>query len=315
MLTSVGFEVLRTEMELPSLAPGIFGAMAMRTARTITIAARKLPSLWGAGRPFPACATFLAEFRNSHAAAIERRDRATPGGGKPVPFDIVAGARKGVAVFSPHPDDEVIGCGGTLLDLVAAGADVTIVQVTDGSDSAAFIDEPESVRRTVRLQEARAVGRRIGAREIVCLDADNRALRATPELQAQFREVLERTRAGLVFVPSFTDFHPDHQTVLQLLAGALTQTSRKPEVALYEVWSLVSPTHAHPVDDRIHAIEDLLLLYETALKIDDYVHLVAERLLHNACTYQGRSGYAEVFEIMPAERFIAIAAAQAMKHA
>ncbi len=250
-------------------------------------------------------------FGERHADAITRRDhgaRPRASGGTVETFDVSTRAKQGVLVFSPHPDDEVIGCGGALLDLAAAGAAVTIVQVTDGSDSGAFIDEPDSVRRSVRLDEARLVAARIGA-GIVCLAADNRSLRGTAELGARSGELIQRLRPGLVFVPSFTDIHPDHQTVLQLVADALREMPEpRPDVALYEVWSLVTPTHAHPVDARIGTIEELLLLYETALKIDDYVHLVAERLLYNACEYQRRPGYAEVFDILPAQRFVELAA-------
>ncbi|MCX7176987.1 MAG: PIG-L family deacetylase, partial [Proteobacteria bacterium] len=38
-----------------------------------------------------------------------------------------------VLVFAPHPDDEVFGCGGTLCLLAAAGADISVVIVSDGA--------------------------------------------------------------------------------------------------------------------------------------------------------------------------------------
>ena len=211
-------------------------------------------------------------------------------------------------VLAPHPDDEVIGCGGTLLDVAERGGAVTIVQVTDGSDSAAFIDEPEHVRRQVRLDEAQAVASAIGARELVCLRADNRNLRATPELVDAFVAVLARTRAGTVFAPSFIDIHPDHQTVLRLLAEAMRQLGTPlPDVALYEVWSLVPHHVVHDVTARMPKIEELLLLYETALKIDDYVHMVAERLLWHSLEHRGQPGYVEGFELHAGARFLELA--------
>src|SRR5207248_577693 len=36
-------------------------------------------------------------------------------------------------VFAPHQDDEVLGCGGTIVRKLRAGADVTVVFLTDGS--------------------------------------------------------------------------------------------------------------------------------------------------------------------------------------
>jgi LmbE family N-acetylglucosaminyl deacetylase len=212
-------------------------------------------------------------------------------------------------VFAPHPDDEVIGCGGTLLDLAALGSPLTIVQVTDGSDSAAFIDEPPLLRRQVRLDEAAVVAKGLGAHELVCLRADNSNFKATSELRTRFAEILSRTHAAIVFAPSFTDIHPDHQTVLRLLFEAMaTMAGPRPHVALYEVWSLVAPTHVHDVGTRVARLEELLLAYETALKIDDYVHLVADRLLYNHERYQSGSGYSEVFQVWSAARFLELAA-------
>lgn len=314
MLEGLAFEVVEqgtTGHGLPAFLRGALGPWEARTARRLLLTARKLPSLWGIGRTFPPCDATRAAFRAAHEDPVRALEvwRARIGTtGPAADLDVADWARRGALVFSPHPDDEVIGCGGTLLAIVERQGAVTIVQVTDGSDSAAFITEPESVRRQVRLDEARVVADRLGARELVCLRADNRALRATPELEDRFLEVLEHTRAGIVFAPALTDFHPDHQTVLRLLAGALGRmTSPRPDVALYEVWGLVAATHVHDVGHEIDRIEDLLLLYETALKIDDYVHLVAERLLDHSCEHRGRPGYAEVFEVMGADRFLELA--------
>lgn len=303
MIAGVGFEIL------PQATAALSGTIGEMTTRAISLTARRLPSLWGAGRPFPERERLIADYVSRHAQEIARRDawQGSRAAVRPERVDIGDWARRGAIVFSPHPDDEVIGCGGTLLDIARGSGAVTIVQVTDGSDSAAFIDEPEEVRRQVRLDEADSVARALGARELVCLRADNRALRATPELRARFRECLERSRAGVVFAPTFSDFHPDHQTVLEILVDTMREwEGDRPLVALYEVWGLVAATHVHPVGESIDDIESLLLRYETALKIDDYVHLVAERLLYHSYVELGEPGYVEAFEVLPGDRFVEI---------
>src|SRR5579864_9760575 len=44
-----------------------------------------------------------------------------------------------IVVFAPHPDDEVIGCAGIIMQALARGARVTVVDITsgDGFDAAA----------------------------------------------------------------------------------------------------------------------------------------------------------------------------------
>ncbi len=49
-----------------------------------------------------------------------------------VPADELASAGGRVIVVAPHPDDEVLGCGGTLAMLARRGRDVRVVGVTDG---------------------------------------------------------------------------------------------------------------------------------------------------------------------------------------
>lgn len=36
-----------------------------------------------------------------------------------------------IVVFAPHPDDEIFGCGGSILKWMDEGNDVHIVYVTD----------------------------------------------------------------------------------------------------------------------------------------------------------------------------------------
>jgi hypothetical protein len=46
-------------------------------------------------------------------------------------------------VFSPHPDDESLGCGGTILRKKQAGATVKLVHVSDGGASTTLIPREE----------------------------------------------------------------------------------------------------------------------------------------------------------------------------
>mgnify|MGYP004498141069 CR=1 FL=1 len=40
-----------------------------------------------------------------------------------------------ILVIAAHPDDEVLGCGGTMAKLAADGCEVNVLIVTDGSSS------------------------------------------------------------------------------------------------------------------------------------------------------------------------------------
>src|SRR5947208_6372296 len=67
-------------------------------------------------------------------------------------------------VFSPHPDDETLGCGGTIIRRRLLGADVSVVFMTDGSASHRRL-MPALDLTALRAREARAACRILGVNE------------------------------------------------------------------------------------------------------------------------------------------------------
>ena len=83
-----------------------------------------------------------------------------------VEFDTRRYSGANVLVISPHPDDEIIGCGGTLIKMIHEGSPVSVVQLTDGSHTVAFKDFSGPERKTIRLDEAKIVAKSIGFAEL-----------------------------------------------------------------------------------------------------------------------------------------------------
>jgi hypothetical protein len=50
-------------------------------------------------------------------------------------------------------------------------------------------------------------------------------------------------------------------------------------------------------------LEELLRIYDTAMKDDDFVHMLAERNYYNSLVLCGRAGYVEAFFRCEASRF------------
>ncbi len=113
-------------------------------------------------------------------------------------------------VLAPHPDDEVLGCGGTIARKVRNGARVMVAFMTDGRQGM-----PGPVDRAVRVreQEARNAARRLGLSpdNLVFLRFEDGKLH---EHIAAAREVVQRLIGSLqvreVFAPYRREYHVDH---------------------------------------------------------------------------------------------------------
>ncbi len=124
-----------------------------------------------------------------------------------------------VLVVAPHPDDEVVGCGGAILRHEAAGAQVSVAYVTDGRRSRAFGLAPQQMAETRRLEaEAAAVHLRIDRFEWFKLPEGEWQQNL---LQSRLCELLRRCKPTFVYAPSRVDFHPEHHAIAHALAQAL----------------------------------------------------------------------------------------------
>jgi LmbE family N-acetylglucosaminyl deacetylase len=199
-----------------------------------------------------------------------------------------------VVVLAPHPDDELIGCGGTLCRLRSAGAKVSILQATDGCRLQSLHDLPAARRKTIRLEEAARVASALGA-ELVSWGQEDARLRCSAETIAELVRVVARLRPTHVFTPFVGDRHADHRVLSRILGAALAEAEVQPQVLQYEVWSLVPANLYCDITDQAETLESLLLLYERAMRVEDFVHFCESRNLARALELTGRHGYVEAF--------------------
>ena len=154
-----------------------------------------------------------------------------------------------VLIIAPHPDDETLGCGGTIVRHRQAGDAVCVLVVTDGGSSRAG-GYGRAAIRAIRAGEAAAAIAHLGPTEIVQFGLP-KSRWTPPDLQARLTELLARVRPTLIYSTSCVDFHPEHRRVALGLAKTLAAV-RLPTLRalrLYELQVPLTPILANVVVD------------------------------------------------------------------
>ena len=140
-----------------------------------------------------------------------------------------------VLIVAPHPDDEVLGCGGTIARHVAQGDEVHVAIVTRGIPE---LFPPEVIEGT--RGEMRAAHKLLGISQTHEMDfpaprTDTVAIHLVAD---QVRRVVRDVKAETVYLPHYGDMHHEHGIVYTagLVACRPTHSPVK-RVLTYEVLS------------------------------------------------------------------------------
>ena len=119
-----------------------------------------------------------------------------------------------VLVFAPHPDDEVLGCGGTIARYVAEGADVYVCVVTSALPP--VYDNTEAVMNGwphMIYPEIVKAHEILGVKETFFLQFPTVQLETVPryELNEKIGRLVQDLVPDVVFIPHFGDMQKDHR--------------------------------------------------------------------------------------------------------
>ena len=142
-----------------------------------------------------------------------------------------------VLVIAPHPDDEVMGVGGTMARLAAEGREVLVAIVTKGEPPTFSESFVEQGRR-----EALEAHELLDVRKTLFLDGAPAALVDTiprSRLNAVIEHVFREVDPEIAFIPFIGDLHVDHRLIAEacLVAARPNPSHRLRKLLTYEVQS------------------------------------------------------------------------------
>ena len=198
-----------------------------------------------------------------------------------------------VLVLAPHPDDDVIGCGGLLKSLSESGAKIKVIYFTDGSRGNRDLVEDRNLIEKREL-ESRKAGEILGVSEQRFLRLPHTKMRSSFELSKSLRRELEFDKPDLILAPSVEEPHPDHLAVSEALSNSLRDFDSSVAIWLYEVFATGRINRLFPIDRYLEAKREALSCHKSQFSSRQYEESI---LLLNQFRARsaGIAGYAEAY--------------------
>ena len=231
-----------------------------------------------------------------------------------LPIKGVIFMKKNVLIVSAHPDDEILGAGGTLIRHRKLGDDISWLIVTDVSVNSGFSVE----RMNSRHKEIRMVAEALKAK-LYQLDYPTMSLSSKdlPNLVKNISSIVNEIRPDTIYVMNRSDAHSDHRIVFEAVFSC-TKSFRYPFIREVLMYECISETEFAPplpegaflpncfvdISDELEEKLELMKVYDSELGEHPF-----PRSLENItalATFRGAScgvKYAEAFQILKLNKF------------
>lgn len=216
-----------------------------------------------------------------------------------------------ILVIAPHPDDEVLGCGGTIKKHTQSGDEVYLCVVTKPYT-------PDWTQEYIenKKEEIKASNEVLDIKETFFLDLPTVKLDTVGQKKINdlISDCVKKVNPEIIFIPFFGDINKDHQLVSQASIVALRPKpgSQIKKVFLYEVpseteWAkpaqkieeVFMPNHYEDISDFLEDKLKAMESYKSELK--EYPHprsLEGIKVLAQKRGMEAGLKYAEAFMVL-----------------
>jgi|Deesub1362B_J571_1020462.scaffolds.fasta_scaffold00706_14 LmbE family N-acetylglucosaminyl deacetylase len=209
------------------------------------------------------------------------------------PYQVTEQLGERLLILAPHPDDESIGCGGTLLKHVKQGAKVKVVFITDGQRGdfeGRFLENYVTLRRKSAIKAMEI----LGIEDYDFWKYEDRGLyKIEKKLSERILNEVNLLRADILLVPSPLEVHPDHKVVFK--AAWRIRRRLKAQLVLYEILMAFYPNTLVDITDEIETKKEAIRCYYTETSYNNYVEKVEGLNRFRSFTLPENIRYAEGF--------------------
>ena len=208
-----------------------------------------------------------------------------------------------IVVIAPHPDDDVLGCAGTIALAADAGANIQAIYVTNGIHGT-LTGAADKRLINIRKKEALAALKHLGNIKSIFLDFDDGNYKTNRQAATKIAGLIEPLKNLTIFTPWLFDHHSDHVETTKTLVRALELCKvDNVQIWQYETWTPLIPNRIVPIQKVARAKLASIKEHKSQLKCRRYDQAIA-----GLNEYRGRiaelDGPAEAFFALDAKDFL-----------
>jgi|TARA_B110000259_G_C13981105_1_gene388647 N-acetylglucosamine malate deacetylase 1 len=147
--------------------------------------------------------------------------------------------RKKILILSPHADDEVLGCGGTISKYSKKGHDIYVLVLTNANKGAPEIYSTKQI--SLIRKESKLANNFIGTKKLFFENLPALSLNQYPiyKISNIIKKYISNIQPEIIFIPSINDIHEDHKIIFKAakVATRMNKISKLKKILSYEVLS------------------------------------------------------------------------------
>lgn len=153
---------------------------------------------------------------------------------------------KNVLIIAPHPDDEVLGCGGIIKKFTNQDISVNVLVITRGKKEIYSDERIDNVRN-----EARNAHKLLGVESTIFLNfpAPDLDTISIAELSGAISDEIQKLKPDTIFIPHRGDIHHDHKAVFTASLVAARPVNNYVVKRIYSYETLSETEWAAPFGD------------------------------------------------------------------
>lgn len=208
---------------------------------------------------------------------------------------------KKILVMSPHPDDESIGCGGTIRKHIVDGDTVEVIFLTSG-EHGGIGKALENETVSLREEESKKAATILEITEIHFWREPDGNLEVTENNVGKLVEKIVEFSADIIYVPHENEEHPDHKAAAQIVKNALSllpaSIEKQPTVLMYEVWTPIQKfEHIVDITPYVEVKRNAIAAYESQCAMVKFHEAILGLNRYRGEMHSWPGGdYAEIFQ-------------------